>query len=241
MKHPAPSETPFRKGLPSQVTRKLSLVRGGQARLLKTGDTLFHEGDERERIFVVESGWLKLSRTLSEGQRQIVGFPTRGAILGFEGPLDHVNHCEALTATVVHAFPVSALIQLCHDPRFGGTLLRQLGMQLGAAQTQLTSLGAQSAAQRTAAFLIFIADSCFDDEREFTLPMRRIDVAEFLGLRLETVSRMFGSFQQRGWISMQALYQCRITNRRALAALASGSRTMKSFPLPSRRIAANEY
>ena len=241
MKNPAPSETTLQKRLPSQVTRKPSVIRGGKALLLKMGDTLFHEGDERECIFVVETGWLKLSRTLSDGQRQIVGFPTRGSILGFEGPLDHVNHCEALTATAVHAFPVSAIVQLCQDARFGGTFLRQLGVQLGAAQTQLTSVGAQSAAQRTAAFLIFIADSCIDEEREFTLPMRRMDVAEFLGLRLETVSRTFASFRQRGWISMQALYQCRITNRRALAALASGSRTMKSFPLPSRRVAANEY
>lgn len=221
--------------------REPTLGRGGQERLLKGGETLFREGDERHRIFVVESGWLKLSRTLSDGQRQIVSFPTRGSILGFEGPLDHVNDCEALTATAVHSFPASTIVQLCRDPQFSGTLLRQLGMQLGAAQTQLASVGVQSAAQKTAAFLTSIADSCIDGDGEFTLPMRRREVAEFLGLRLETVSRTFGDFRQRGWISLPALYRCRITNRRVLAALASGAHTMKSLPLPSRRIGTREH
>jgi CRP/FNR family transcriptional regulator, anaerobic regulatory protein len=199
--------------------------------LLKFGETLFREGDERWRIFVVESGWLKLTRTLSDGQRQIVVFPTRGSILGFEAPLDYLNDCEALTAAAVHSFPLGTIDKLCRDPHFGEILLRQLGLQLGAAQTQLASVGAQSAAQKTAAFLTSVADSCIAGDSEFTLPMRRRDVGEFLGLRLETVSRTFGAFRQRGWISMPALYRCRITNHRALTALASGARTMKSFPL----------
>ena len=84
-----------------------------------------------------------------------------------------------------------------------------------------------------AAFLNFIADACVDGGEEFTFPMRRGEIGDFLGIRLETVSRTFGLFRQRGWISTSALYRCRITNSRALTALASGARTMKSFPLPA--------
>jgi CRP-like cAMP-binding protein len=192
---------------------------------------LFREGDERGRIFVVESGWLKLSRTLRDGQRQIVGFPTRGAILGFEAHLDYLNDCEALTTAAVHSFPVSRIVRLCREPHFSETLLRQLGAQLGHAQAHLASVGAQSAPQKTAAFLMSIADSCLAGDGEFTLPMRRSDIGEYLGLRLETVSRTFGAFRQHGWISMPAIYRCRITNNRALGAVACGARTMKSFPL----------
>ncbi len=200
---------------------------------MQAGEILFREGDERRRIFVVESGWLKLTRTLSDGQRQIVGFPTRGAILGFESPLEYPNDCEALTAAAVHSFPVSTIIGLCQDPRFAETLLRQVGVQLGMAQTHLASVGPQSAGQKTAAFLTSVADACVAvDGEEFTLPMLRGDIGDFLGLRLETVSRTFSVFRQHGWIAMSALYRCRITNRRALAALAGGARTLKSFPLP---------
>jgi CRP-like cAMP-binding protein len=198
---------------------------------MQTGEILFREGDERRRIFVVESGWLKLTRTLSDGQRQIVGFPTRGAILGFESPLEYPNDCEALTVAAVHSFPVSTIIELCQEPRFAEKLLRQVGVQLGMAQTHLASVGPQSAAQKTAAFLTSVADACAAaDGEEFTLPMLRGDIGDFLGLRLETVSRTFSSFRQRGWIAMSALYRCRITNRRVLTMLAVGARTMKTMP-----------
>jgi CRP-like cAMP-binding protein len=216
---------------PFPVARASVVVRGGHGQLLKAGETLFREGDERRRIFVIESGWLKLSRTLRDGQRQIVGFPTRGAILGFEAHLDYLNDCVALTAAAVHSFPVSRIVQLCRDPHFGESLLRQLGVQLGDAQTHLASVGTQSAHQKTAVFLMSIADSCVAGDNEFTLPMRRSDIGEFLGLRLETVSRTFSAFRQHGWISMPAIYRCRIINNRALWAVASGARTMKSFPL----------
>ncbi len=192
---------------------------------------MFREGDERQRIFVVESGWLKLTRTLRDGQRQIVGFPSRGSILGFESPHDYLNDCEALTIAAVHSFPVDEFVGRCRDSRFGAALLRQVGAQLGAAQAQLASVGTQSAPQKIATFLNFVSDACAADDGEFTFPMRRGDIGDFLGIRLETVSRTFKSFRQRGWISTSALYRCRIINTRALSALASGARTMKSFPL----------
>jgi CRP-like cAMP-binding protein len=235
LKHVAPSTELARveHALPAMLPamRERAVVQGGKVRLLKAGEMLFHESDERRRIFVIESGWLKVSRTLRDGQRQIVGFPTRGSILGFEAHLDYLNDCEALTTAVVHSFPLSKIVQLCREPHFSETLLRQLGAQLGDAQTQLASVGAQLAHQKTAAFLMSIADSCVTGDSEFTLPMRRSDIGEFLGLRLETVSRTFGAFRQHGWISLPAIYRCRITDHRALGAVASGARTMKSFPL----------
>lgn len=224
----APSDAAY----PIPVTTGPLRNRGGLRRQIKPGERLFHEGDECPRIFVVESGWLKLTRTLSDGSRQIVGFPTRHSILGIESPLESLNDCETLTEAVVHSFPVSTIVQLCREPRFTEALLQQVGAQLGAAQAQLASVGAQSAAQKMATFLTSIADACAAGTGEFTLPMRRGDIGDFLGLRLETVSRTFSAFRQRGWLSMSALYRCRITNNRALAALASGARTMKSFPLP---------
>ena len=202
---------------PAPVRSNPAVIRGRQGKVLRVGEVLFREGDERQRIFVVESGWLKITRTLSDGKRQIVGFPGRGSVLGFESPLDYLNDCEALTMATVHPFPVGKIVELCRDPHFGATLLGQVGAQLGAAQTQLASVGTRSASQKMAAFLEFVSDACVAGNVEFTFPMRRGEIGDFLGIRLETVSRVFSLFRQRGWISMSALYRCRITNPSCLS------------------------
>jgi CRP-like cAMP-binding protein len=109
------------------------------------------------------------------------------------------------------------------DGRLADQLLRQVGRQLGAAQAHLAVIGAQSAEQKLANFLITTSDLCdASPEGQFELPMRRGDMAEFLGLRLETVSRKMSEFQRRGWITMTSLYGCRILRRSALEALAEG-------------------
>lgn len=184
---------------------------------------LFFEGDARTHLFVIESGWVKLYRTLIDGQRQVVGFCNGGSILGLEGGEDYINSCETVTAVKVRLIPIARLPELCErDPGLAGQLLRQMGRQLGNAQAQLTTIGAQSADQKLATFLLAFADYGALDDGEFELPMRRGDMGEFLGLRLETISRKMSDFQRRKWIRMTSLYRCRILNRDALDCLAEG-------------------
>ena len=184
---------------------------------------LFFEGDTRTHVFVIESGWIKLYRTLIDGQRQVVGFCNGGSVLGFEGSGDHANACEAVTPVTVRAIPFSRIGDLCtRDPELAGQLLRQMGRQLGTAQSQLTTVGVQSADQKLATFLLAFADYGADEKGEFDLPMRRSDVAEFLGLRLETVSRKLSDFMRRKWVRMVSLYRFEVLNRAALEGLAEG-------------------
>jgi CRP-like cAMP-binding protein len=215
-----------------------SRSQAGQCRTLQTGEHLFHEGDERRRIFVVETGWLKLTRILRSGQLQVVGFPTMGAILGLESQSEFLNDCEALTPAVVHSFlPASFLELCCRSPRSAGALIQRVGAQLGAAQAQLAAVGAQSAPQRVASFLISMSDLSGDAaDEEFALPMLRRDIGGFLGLRLETVSRVISDFRRRGLIRMNSLHRCRITNRHVLSALALDSEP-RSIALQSSGIA----
>jgi CRP/FNR family transcriptional regulator len=188
-------------------------------------DHLYFEGDARTHILVVANGWVKLYRTLVDGQRQVVGFANAGSILGLESDGVHVNACEAITPVSVRAIPVGRISELCAaDGMFAEQILRQIGRQLGASQTQLATVGAQTSEQKLATFLLSICrlngkGGC----DEFDMPMRRGDVAEFLGLRLETVSRKITEFQRRGWIKMASLYHCRITNRAVLEELAQGA------------------
>jgi len=185
---------------------------------------IFFEGDQRDCLYVVDSGWVKLYRTLIDGQRQIVGFANRGSILGLESEAEYANGCEAITDVQVRAIPIARVTEIClRDGRLADQLLRQVGRQLGAAQAQLAAIGAQSAEQKLANFLLTIADLCeAQPDGSFDLPMRRGDMAEFLGLRLETISRKMSEFQRRGWIRMTSLYHCRIQRRDILEELAAG-------------------
>jgi CRP-like cAMP-binding protein len=185
---------------------------------------LFFEGDARDCLYVVESGWVKLYRTLIDGQRQVVGFANSGSILGLESEVEHSNGCETITPVTVRPIPMSRISDLCvTDAKLTEQLLRQVGRQLGAAQAQLAAVGTQSAEQKLATFLLSIADLCdVSHDGEFDLPMRRGEMAEFLSLRLETVSRKMSEFQRRGWIAMPSLYHCRILRRSLLEDLAQG-------------------
>ncbi len=184
---------------------------------------LFFEGDPRSNLYVIESGWAKLYRTLVDGQRQVVGFCNAGSILGIEGVAEHANGCEAVTQLRVRTIPVKRLAELCtRDPQLAAQLIGQVGNQLGAAQAQLTSIGAQSADQKLATFLLALADVSQGRDAEFDLPMRRSEMAEFLGLRLETVSRKMSDFQRRKWVRMISMYRFRLINRSALECLAEG-------------------
>lgn len=198
-----------------------------------THEHLFFEGDARDRIYIVESGWVKLYRTLIDGQRQVVGFANEGSVLGFESDALHANSCQAITPVSVRIIPVSRLNGICrNDPALADQILRQIGRQLGAAQAQLATIGAQSAEQKLATFLLSIADLCDEtDDGEFDLPMRRGDMAEFLGLRLETVSRKMTEFQRRGWIKLTSLYHCRVLQRRVLEELGQGGEAETSTML----------
>lgn len=188
---------------------------------LATRQTLFFEGDPRTAIYRVEQGCLKLYRTLIDGQRQVVGFARAGDLLGLESTGEYLNTAEAVTPVRVTAIPVAQVAALCRrDGDFAEDLLEQVGRQLAAAQSQIATIGAQSADQRVANFLLSMSDH--DENGEIDLPMRRGDIAEFLGLRIETVSRKFSEFQRRGWIKLTSLYHCVLKRPDILEHLAAG-------------------
>ena len=216
---------------------KIEDPRTTQMKQVGAHEHLFYEGDDRTCIYVVESGWVKLYRTLIDGQRQVVGFANAGSILGLECDETHANGCETITPVTVRSISGNSLRAICQrEPQLAEQLLRQVGRQLGAAQTQLAAVGAQSAEQKLATFLLSVADLCEATHGgEFDLPMRRGDMAEFLGLRLETVSRKMTEFQRRGWIQMTSLYHCRIAHRHMLQELAEGGDSEDAMlaPIPS--------
>lgn len=191
------------------------------AKALSARQTLYFEGDSRSALYLVEQGCLKLYRTLIDGQRQVVGFARAGDILGLESSEEYLNSAEAVTPVRVTAIPMTQVAALCRrDADFAESLLEHVGRQLAAAQSQIATIGVQNADQRVANFLLSMADE--DENGEIDLPMRRGDIAEFLGLRIETVSRKFSEFQRRGWIKLTSLYHCVLKRPDILEHLAAG-------------------
>lgn len=184
---------------------------------------LFYEGDASEHLIFVERGWVKLYRTLPDGRHQIIGFATAGSILGFEAEEVHENGCEAITAATVRSIPTTRLMDLWQeDSDLPAFVLRQVGKQLRAAQAHQSAMCTPSAERKVASFLLAMCDLCGDRSSEFDLPMRRRDIADYLGLRLETISRKMGEFQRREWIAMPSLYRCRLVGM-ALKRLSDGA------------------
>ncbi len=196
----------------------------GQLRDLDPGEHVFFEGDARTHVFLVETGWLKLYRTQIDGQRQVVGFVNEGSLIGLESDVEHCNGCQAVTEAKVRSIPIARIIEICAmDAKLAQQLIGQVGRQLGAAQAQLATIGAQSAEQKLASFLTSMSELSGAGEGEtFRLPMRRGEMGEFLGLRLETVSRNMSEFQRCRWIQMTSMYDCRILQREVLDELALG-------------------
>jgi CRP-like cAMP-binding protein len=128
---------------------------------------------------------------------------------------------QAITAATVRAIPVSHLAEVCRqDAAFAEHILRQIGRQLGAAQAQLATVGAQSADQKLATFLLSIADLCnVSPAGDFDLPMRRGDMAEF---------RLRGTIRARCRFCLPRLdhhdlaHHCRLVRREVLEDLAAG-------------------
>ena len=94
-------------------TRTQDSARQQVLRTIPAHEHIFFEGDERDHLYVVESGWVKLYRTLVDGQRQIVGFANRGCILGLESDVEYSNGCEAITPVQVRAIPIGRVVEIC--------------------------------------------------------------------------------------------------------------------------------
>ena len=100
----------------------------GGVRQIAAHTHLFFEGDARDRIYIVESGWVKLYRTLIDGQRQVVGFANSGSVLGIESDTQYSNSCEAITDVVIRPIPASRLNGICkNDPALADQVLKHDG------------------------------------------------------------------------------------------------------------------
>lgn len=204
---------------PEQLDR---LARISARLRLSAHDILFETGTPTDHVYTVISGALKLYQNLPDGQRQIVGFPYPGDFLGLGTHPEHDFTAEALTETTLCRSSRHDFAQLQAGlPELERGVLQKACETLYSARTHMTQLGCRNALQRIAGFLLYLAQrhdqgSC----RILRLPMTRADIADYLGLTVETVSRSFSALRQRKLIKVDAVGNIHLLAPEHLEALA---------------------
>jgi CRP/FNR family transcriptional regulator len=168
-----------------------------QHKRLRAGETLFHAGESFAHLYFVKTGSLKTVVLLDDGREQVTGFHFAGDVLGIDAISSphHPSEAVAMTDTHVCAIPFAQLTQLSYRVEHLQTWLRRLlAREVVRDQGLMLLLGRMHAEERVAAFLMNLSNRFRArgySGQEFTLPMAREDIGNYLGLTLETVSRCF--------------------------------------------------
>ena len=171
---------------------------------VKRGETLYRAGEAFESIYAVRSGFFKSSVVLEDGRDQVTGFHMAGEIVGMDGIGNdrHTADVAALEDSEVCVIPYARL----EEAGLGRQLSKVMSRELVRDQGVMMLLGTMRAEERLAAFLLnlsqrFVARGY--SASEFHLRMTRDEIGSYLGLSLETVSRLFSRFQAEDLISVQ--------------------------------------
>jgi len=184
-------------------------------------ETIFNRGDSVRYTFRVVSGAVRLSRLTRDGQRRIADFALPGDLFGFDCGAAHQLTAEAVGEVTVVRY-LRAQIERAgeEDPGLRRQLMTMLRRRLSEAQDHLIMLTGQSANERVAAFLLRLAGENPTDQMSVEVPMRRQDIADYLGLTTETVCRAISEFQRSRIISVPNRRAIVIRNAEALEDLA---------------------
>lgn len=194
---------------------------------LEAGQPLFHEGDPASQVYNVTEGALKLYKLLPDGRRQVTGFILPGDFLGISLSGEHAFSAEALQRTRMCRFSRTRFADFAEEhPDLEREVYKLAAHELAAAQAQIVLLGRKSALERVASFLLDLEQRRSRDpgavRNEVDLPMSRSDIADYLGLTKETVSRVLAELKSRKLIRLISMNRVALLDREALFDLAEG-------------------
>lgn len=193
---------------------------------VEPGATFIDESEPATHFFNITEGAVKVYKLLPDGRRQVTGFLFAGELLGLAFNGAYVYSAEALTRATLCRFPRRQLERLLDDfPALEKRLLALASNDLAAAQEQMMLLGRKTAHERIASFLLGLADRqerLGGDGEVVHLPMTRTDIADYLGLTTETVSRVFTCLKKRRWIALRGNDEVELSDREAIEDLATG-------------------
>ncbi len=184
---------------------------------VEAGATIFEEGAPAEYFYKLVTGSIRLVKILSDGHRQICDFHLPGDLVGFANADDHDFSAEAIQPCVLIRYrrkDVDTLIK--SDAGFACELQTLTAKGLSSAYAHMVRLCHRSAYDRLARFLLSMADRTQSADGWFELPMSRCDIADYLGLAHETVSRVFTQLKKAGVIIEPTLNRIKLIDQDAL-------------------------
>ena len=218
--HPQPAGLPK----PATLADHLSRIQGHATVLNFARNALiFNQDDPADQVYRIVSGIVRLCRYMPDGRRYIVDFLLPGDVMGFVESPDLPVSAEAVNEVSLVSFPRACFDRLAdEDAGVRAHLLRHLSDNLLTAQQHLFVLGCQKARERVASFLVRLADrvgaSCSD---RLDLPMSRQDIADHLGLTIETISRTLTGLRGTGAVLIPNTHQIVLRDMSALRSLAA--------------------
>lgn len=199
---------------------------GAPCRQLKSNTPLFADGDRKAHAYRIESGMVLVYKILNDGERQIVTLAFPGDFIGLEAEDAHCYEAQTLSSTRIRSVPTSTLWRRAsEDPALGRELYGVLSREVAEARTHMLMIGRLAATGRVAAFLQSLVQRNARrglDTADILLPVRRSDMADFLCLSVETVSRSLTELKAAGAIRLRGWRQVRIVDAATLEALAEG-------------------
>jgi CRP/FNR family transcriptional regulator, nitrogen fixation regulation protein len=198
------------------------------AALYKPGQEVVGEGDPTENFFLVVRGLFRAVKYTRDGRRQVFAFYMPGDMCGLEPDATHKLTVEAVNKAAMAILPRHACrMRMNDDPQFNAALFERATRALTLSVDHMTILGRNSAEERLAWFLIMLQGRSTLPElcpAVVELAMERQDIADYLGLSIETISRTFTLFRERGLINLSTTRRVEIVWPAALARLAAADR-----------------
>lgn len=188
----------------------IALSKTSSKHVIDPGTELVGAAETIGRYSNVLSGVVKLTKMLSDGRQQIVGLQFAPDFVGRPFRRESEVAAEAATGVSLCSFPKASVDRMMREaPELKHRLLDQTLKQLDEARDWMVTLGRKTASEKVASFLLLIArniDPTADPDRRaaaFELPLTRADIADFLGLTIETVSRQFTKLRSEGVIRIE--------------------------------------
>lgn len=198
-----------------------ALQRIGHTLQMQRGRTVIEAGSANDAIIQVREGILRVVHILPDGRRHVACFLKAGDFYGLSEAEENQSSVEAITACTLTRYARRDFdAVLDSDATAGRQLLRLVCRQLAASDRMLLLLGRKTAEERLASFLMSFASPSVDGTARVFLPMSRADIADYLGLTIETVSRLVTRFRTAGWIRLLDAHTVSITSPQALETLA---------------------
>ncbi len=182
---------------------------GHNGRVIDRGEYLFRQGDRMQALYVIRSGTVKATISASDGTEQVIRFYLSGDVVGLDalGEQRHVSSAQALETTSFCRFALAEIDEGCaRAPSAVRQFMRIAGEELAHEEQHAMLISQRDAEQRMAMFLLQLSEQYGRrgySDREFNLHMSRQDVASFLSLAVETVSRIFTQFHVNGLLKVE--------------------------------------